>query len=342
MKKISNTLQLSVIVLLLVISSCSKKMLVTKSTNSRDYQLNAHQSGLILRPLVADLQVESARKEVAYNTPLNKKKSDPLNLRLSDLKSNALQLFMTTHNCDYVVDPIFSKTVSKSRGRLREYIINVSGFPAKYSKIYQVDTLPKSVVQYDKLKKPVRRLDYINSIDENDPKYGLEGTVGNVGGVQFDYLFNDMDEIKLRAYISLHAPLSEKESLTGLLKDNNSNDQTMNFGIGQNFRIGLGVMPEFLLGRFLKVRLNGGLNISPYIIDNPMFSAVTRLGFQLGGGLDIKLYKNLSLIGRFHSNLNFVDVATKSKGSNWDGKTVVKQLSGGEYLNGGAGLRLTF
>ena len=343
MKKTNPLTLLSVIILMLAISSCSKNMLVTKSTNARDYQLNAHQSGLVLRPMLADLQVESTKKEVTYSAPLNKKKPDPLNLKASDLKSNALQLFLTTHNCDYVVDPVFIKTVSKSKGRLRELTINVSGFPAKYSKIYQVDSLPKSVFQYDKLNKPVKRLDYINSIEDNDTKFGLEATVGNVGGAQFDYVIKDMEDVKLRAYVSIYVPLSSAGSLTGKLKDKNDNEITMAFGgTAKNFRLGLGIMPEFFLGRFVKIRLNGGLNISPYILENTMFSSVIRLGVQLGGGLDVKLYKNLSIIGKFHSNVNFADVASKKKDSTWEGKILVKKFSNSEYVNGSVGLRLTF
>ena len=98
-----------ILCVLIFATSCSKKMLVTKSTNSRDYQLNAHQSGLLMRPMLADLQVESIKKEVTYVAPINKMKRDPLLLKKSDYKSNALQLFLTTHNCDYVVDPVFTQ-----------------------------------------------------------------------------------------------------------------------------------------------------------------------------------------------------------------------------------------
>ena len=141
------------------VTSCTTSRLVQKSTNSRNYQVNANETVLVLRPLMADISVDHNRKEVSYT-------SQNVFL-LEDLKANAMQSFLKTHSCDYVIDPIFSFTKIKEKSKNIEATVLLSGLPAKYTKIYQVDSLPKSVLQIKDIEKTTKRLDYINTIEKS-------------------------------------------------------------------------------------------------------------------------------------------------------------------------------
>ena len=142
-----------------ILTSCSTSNLIEKTTNSHDNQVNVNQTKLILRPLMADLTIENVRKEISY-TGQNL-------LTIEDSKANAMQLFLKTHTCDYVVDPIFSITKNMEKSKMKDITIVLTGFPAKYTKIYQVDSLPKSVMQSKNIENTSKRLDYINSIEIN-------------------------------------------------------------------------------------------------------------------------------------------------------------------------------
>lgn len=145
-----------------IITSCSTHRLVENSTDSQDYRVNSNQTNLILRPLMADLSIENVRKEITY--------SNQNIFSIEDLKANAIQLFLKTHFCDYVVDPIFSITKTMERSKVKEITIILTGFPAMYTKIYQVDSLPKSVLQNQEIDKSPKRLDYINSFKKTESK----------------------------------------------------------------------------------------------------------------------------------------------------------------------------
>ena len=175
------------------ILSCSVSKKITKYRDSKNPVLNQNINGMFARPLLADLAVENKRKEITYNALLK--------ISEADKKSNALQLFLETHACDFVVDPIYSYTRTDVNGKLKEIQIKLSGLPAKYSKIVQVDSLPKSILQYQSLVKPVDRSTFINTIEEADPKIGFEVNFGSYGqkGLQADFLLKN--EI-LRSYIA--------------------------------------------------------------------------------------------------------------------------------------------
>ena len=192
--------------LVLVMSSCAPSKLIIKKTNAKEYNLETAKTGLVMRPLLADLDVNIERKIVSY--------SGPLNLDMSDLKNNAMQLFLETYKCDYVVDPIFTTTSTLENKKLSQIEIKLTGLSASYKKIYQVDSLPKSITQYANLNKNLTRLDYYNSIDEVKNKIGLEFLVGNNRGIQIDYplSFNP----SYRFYVGVDVP---KNSPAGFKAD---------------------------------------------------------------------------------------------------------------------------
>ena len=87
MKKLIYTLGISSILF-----SCST---ITKVTNSNSNTMNTHESGVVMRPLLADVEVSQDRKSIEYIVPyyMNAKKEG---------KENAVLKFKKTHKCESV------------------------------------------------------------------------------------------------------------------------------------------------------------------------------------------------------------------------------------------------
>ena len=299
-----------------LIASCSTSKQIVKTTESKSPIINQNSNGMLSKPLLADLAVETSRKEVVYKA----------NLRISDedKKSNAMQLFLETHSCDYIVDPIYSFTRTDEGGRTKDVQIKLTGLPAKYTKITQVDSLPKSIQQYQSLVDPVKRTNYVNSIEESDPIRGLEFYAGTAGqrGLQVDFLLkNEM----MRGYISAETYSKFDEESVNLDMDFVKDGDTLELnasGLASNYSsISAGVMKEFPVFNRLKLRGQAGLNYGNYgdltiagaygTINN-----VARVGFRLGLGLDYKIYKNISFVLKAHSNINAFNIYTKEPNGN--------------------------
>lgn len=328
----------------MILSSCSTVKKVTQSTNSRDVQIDVNQSGLVLRPLMADLSIENVRKEVVFTAPVN--------IPMDDMKQNALNLFLTTHECDQVVDPVFTITKTENGNKLKEVTIKVTGLPAKYTKIYQVDSLPKSVGQYAQLSKPFVRLDYLNSIDESDPTTGVEINLGTYRGLQLDFAVGTGN---LRGYASVE---SYKTGPSGFKADffNDTTSIVEKYTYSgssiDRFSGSIGLMREFPAMRILKFRAFGGLNYNHFGLGTPAvsannvgFTSINNVGLRLGVGLDIKIYKNLSFIAKAHTNLGLFNIISKDAASfNPDAELSIKKLKfdGLRPFDLGVGLRVIF
>ena len=302
--------KLLVVGLVLGMYSCAPSKLIIKKTNAKEYNLETAKTGLVMRPLLADLDVNIERKVVTY--------VGPINLDMSDLKNNAMQLFLETYKCDYVVDPIFTTTSTLENKKLSQIEIKLTGLSASYKKIYQVDSLPKSVSQYANLNKNLARLDYYNSIDEVKNKIGLEFLVGNNKGVQIDYPLSFNPSYRL--YVGVDVP---KNNPAGFKADQYTNADTTKgasfSGKLNQINFSIGGFKEVALSQNTLFRLQAGLNYSmfapesDYVI-NTFYSVngLSSVGLRLGAGLDYKLYRNIHLVGKFHSNLGILNMAHKT------------------------------
>ena len=323
-----------------LLTSCGPSKIIIKSTNSVNAQIDAGQSSLILRPLMADMTINNIRKEVNY--------TGSIKLSKIDLKNNALSLFLKTHSCDYVVDPIFETIITEENRKPKEITIKVSGMGAKYTKIYQVDSLPKSVFQTPTINSLSKRIDFLNSIDETEPNVGVEIVFGSYFGVQVDALLSGG---KSRVYGSLEKYNDGKASFKAdFYPDTISKAEIFNStgSISLN-TASLGLMKEFPANSFLKFRLNGGLNFSQYTFEKSQiasnavsFNEISSLGIRLGGGFDVNVFKNIFLITKAHSNINFLNVILKDKpeGKSLDIKNI--EFNDLPFLNIGIGLRVVF
>ena len=288
--------------------ACAPSKLLVKKTNMRENNLEASKTGLVMRPLLADIDVVTVRKAVVYSAPVN--------LAMTDLKSNAMQLFLETHKCDYVVDPIFTTTKTIENKKITIIEIKLTGLPAIFKKIYQVDSLPKSIAQYENLTKNQVRLEYFNSVDEIQNKIGLELVTGNYNGFQLDFPL--AANPSLRMYVGAESN-SGPESVKGNVLTNIDTTKTaVTFDSGEltQMNASLGAFKEFPVSPRLMLRILGGLNYSFYTFEKDAYasayytiSSISNIGFRLGTGLDFKLTKNVHLVGKFHTNLGILNIA---------------------------------
>ena len=325
---------------LAVLASCANSKKITKLTDSKDPVMNQNVNGMISRPLLADLTVDNTRKEVTYQAKLN--------ISEKDRKANAKQLFLETHNCDFIVDPIYTSTYTDMNGKTKEIQIKLTGLAAKYSKITQVDSLPKSIQQYQTLMNPVERVNYINSIDESSPTVGVELNLGSGGqqGIQVDFLMkNEIARIYFAAenFNKVNPDFQMDFVKEGDTTGSSVSGSTTGFG-----SLSLGLMKEISVSNRVKFRGQGGLNFSSYtetgITDFFIGSIETiyRLGFRVGLGADIRLYKNVSLVLKAHSNLGLFNIYDKEPAGTEAFNVKDFKLSGLPRYYLGYGIRFVF
>ncbi len=313
MKKLIYTIGISSILL-----SCST---ITKVTNSNTNTMNTHESGVVMRPLLADVEVSQDRKSIEYIVPyyMNAKKEG---------KENAVLKFKKTHKCDYIVDPVFE--IVTETGAKNEIKITVNGYAASYANIRQVDSLPKSVIQYGMLPKNVKSLNYLNTFEEKIPSYGIEFSILAYTGVQVDKILSNS---KNRVYLSYegYGLLGGSDVRINADFIDKSNDNTIgsleSVGIDSYNTASAGIMREFPFFNFLKFRLQGGLNIltgstnntalddlsDDYDYNDVDYESVNffSLGLRVGAGVDIRIYKSLSAIAKVHYNQNLLNIMGK-------------------------------
>lgn len=360
------------LVSLLFFGSCST---LTKTTNSSNNEIKAFESGLVMRPLLADLEVENTRKSVEYIVP------DYMSIK-KDGKQNALLAFKKAHKCDYVVDPIFE--IATSKGRINEVKITLSGYSATYSNIRQVDTLPKSITQFNILNKSVKELDYLNSFSDIEPTMGVEFMTLQYNGFQFDKVLTNS---KNRFYFGLESNRLESNSsrlnADFYFEDLGSFDVSDSLMGALNNEIltsqntfSLGLMRELTITNFLKFRIVGGLNLlrgkvsydeydltllGGYSVNNSGLNGFvseytcSSFGVRVGAAADIKIYKSLSAVIKMHYNQDLLRFLSKNDALTFakynsvsntfvDGDYKIKKVKFdyGSRLNLAAGVRIVF
>jgi len=299
-----------------ILSSCNA---TTKITNTDTNEIRLYESGVFTRPLVADVVVGDKREQIEYIVP------DYMSVKKSG-KQNALLAFKKEHNCEYVVDPVYKIITITGKGSEVKIILN--GYPVSYSNIHEVDTLPASIVQYRSVLKESHDYEFINYIEENEPTMGLEFSVFAYKGVQFDAKLSNFNS---RFYVAGEMSYNFQNDISFDFVDK-SNDVVMgglsNINLDAYTTISGGLMKEVKMTRFLKLRGIGGVNIgrSTFQLSNSLYTIngydyintnsvenfnVTSIGLRGGAGLDFKLYKSLSLIGKIHVNLNILNVVSK-------------------------------
>lgn len=324
-----------------LLTSCSIHREIKKDTKSHDPEVNPTAVGMVIKPIVADLKIESVKQSVTYTADLK--------LPLSEIKNNAMELFLTTYKCDYVVDPIYSKVTTVENSQLSEIQITITGFPATYSKIYQADSLPKSIIQYASITLPVKRVEYVNSLvsEVKGKSFGMEFSYGLMPSgfvaAQVDYAKNIHG---LHYYMAF-----EKYSAPGKVQfDYAVNTTTLQSGLRDynHSAYSIGVFKEKTFSNRFKIRGAGGLGYSMMQFTSPLrsvpnktsFNSTSSIGLRFGAAFDYALYGGISLIGKAHANIALTNLIGQ------DGEYIskVSNIKNDDFplLNFSVGLRFNF
>jgi hypothetical protein len=106
---------------ILILSSCSVSKSTIQIQESKRPDINATSTNVLIRPIVADLDISSERKTILYRADLN--------LPASEIRANAIKLFLQTYNYDYIIDGQFVRKDEIIGGELNkvEYTLTVFG-----------------------------------------------------------------------------------------------------------------------------------------------------------------------------------------------------------------------
>lgn len=302
----------------LALASCSVQKEVYRKQEAKNPALYAHTTGVVLKPIVADLDISKEKKTIAYKADIN--------LPLNDLKANATRVFLETHKCDYIIDPQFVRTATSSHGLVKEVEYVLTGFAATYAKVYQVDSLPKSVIEYAQIQLPVERVEFstLNDRTLRGSSLGMEFASGlNFAGAQIDYapvVGGFRYYVGLENYFiadgSAWGTVTFDEVVNGNALGLSAFNSTMN-------AYSIGAFKEKEIGRRVKIRGGAGLNV----LDIQFFKSVVDLtrktsydgarsiGFRVGAAVDYTIVPGFALIGKAHSNVGLFN-SIKQSGEN--------------------------
>ena len=336
--KFQLALALTAVVLL---ASCSNSEMLIRKTNAHDAITEVNATGMVMRPIVADLDIDADRKSNVY--------SGDVKLPMADLKQNAIAAFKVEHGCEYIVDATFETTRKLKRKVVQEIIITVSGFPAQYTNLYQVDSLPKSIGQYARLMKNEQRVDYLNEITVKEDLVGLEFSAGNYMGLQVDFPVT-LGGLETRAFVAIDGYGDESmpdNIAVSINSSTNADVYTSNGYIDEASSFAFGIMHQIPASKKANFRLVGGLNIDSYSfsdISEPGgsvgFDSAALVGLRLGGGMDLKIFRSLYGVGKLHKNVSLLRVIGKDGVGDID--IADFEVEGTNNWNFGVGLRFVF
>lgn len=298
-----------------ILASCAS---TTQITHTDSNEMRFYESGVVTRPLLADVEVGQNRERVTYDVPyyMTAKKEG---------RENALLKFKKEHNCDYVIDPVYE--ITYKTGKKDEVTIVLNGYPARYSNIRQVDTLPQSINQYNVLLKTHEDKEFVNFIEEKEPTMGVELTALAYIGGQFDKKLANSEN---RFYVAAesYGIMGGTGQLSTEFFDADVSMADFSGNVDSYLTLSGGLMREIPLARFLKVRAQAGLNIGSGVVNIGGWNLNTtggywensgasfdkrffNVGLRGGAGIDLKLYKSFSFVTKIHYNLNFLNIMSK-------------------------------
>ncbi|MDA1336471.1 MAG: hypothetical protein O2818_06240 [Bacteroidetes bacterium] len=330
---------LTALAAVMLFASCSNSEMLIRKTQRTNAITDVNATGMVMRPLMADLDVDVERKQFEY--------SGDVKLPMADLRENAIAGFQQAHQCDYVVDASFETSRKLVRNVEREITITVSGLPARYTRIYQVDSLPKSVSQYARLMKDVQRVDYLNEITIKDNPIGLEFTTGNFVGMQVDFPLN-LNGFETRGFVAIDGFLEDQlpNGVEVTINSSNNAETFTEFGYMEAANsLALGLMHQIPATKNINFRAVGGLNLNSYVFSDiadggTYFGAASLLGLRIGGGLDFKIFRSIRGVGKIHKNLNGIRFISKVGSGDLDIENF--EIDGANAWNLGLGLRFEF
>lgn len=154
------------LVLSVLLYSCfpNKKTTITERAINRSLEVNGRNSGVLIKPILADIEISKERKisVFSYRSDTlgsysgNSGKNSQFILSGESMKETARKIamfdYLKTNNCDYIIDPIYTiRRIRESKYNYEIISVELNGYPAKIKSLTQPDSLPKSIMQLDKL-----------------------------------------------------------------------------------------------------------------------------------------------------------------------------------------------
>jgi hypothetical protein len=290
---------------------------VKSKVKGKENELNVNTPKVYIRPLLADIKVENTKKEASFYSEQN--------ISETEIRNSVLNIFLELHQCDFIVDPVYTFSEAFKLKKRKSVSVKLTGYPAKYINFHQVDSLPKSIIESNRIpvieprtkqittdKKSNRKEQSNSKVKEKielNSKIGIDATLGNIIHGQIDYpVLNN----SIRAFFSFESVLDNGTSIRARI---NSKDLSSKKGPIQIKNASIGISKKFRINDFFGIRTLCGLNSKYYA-----FPAITAKGVDLshiqiygihtGISLDLKIIKKMYLIGKVQYNF---DILPKAK-----------------------------
>ena len=324
----------------IILASCQSFNGLTQVVKTKEPTMDINTPTVLIKPVLADLDIADAQKTTRYTVDLSLSNAQRI--------ENAKDFFLKSNNCDLIVNPRYVTVESTINTKVSGVTIEVTGFPATYKKIYQVDKLDETVLTYNTLNVQVKSDNFMskNVLRKEGSEFFVSLGGGTFAGVEVGY-FLDVDE-PLFFYGSFEnyplAPLYGEVNVTieqpsGTITADRDYPWLMNsISLGGGYRVSN--------SRRLATSVFGGLNVTAVSLDSyiPLYSSAgvtdvysfTFTGIRLGFDVDRNLTRNISLFlkGFYNQNLG-------STRPSVDGGDKVKSVSiNTGKLNFGTGLRV--
>lgn len=293
-------------------SSCRIQSRVIGEKNQKSPEINVNTPDVLIRPMVADLDISQEKKESIYEADLN--------LNMSEIKQNAQAKFMEEHGCDVIINPVYRKITTLENSNVSKINYEVTGFPATIIKIKQTDTLSRSVYNYNQMAFDIKRDEFIyKDIDDiKGSELFLSLGSGNYSGIEIGYFPYISDGIWYYGSVENYNTDDNTIDLTANFNDvfeipnNNLPFSMTSFSLGSGYRANL--------NKRISSNIFGGVNYSMLTLENAfrnqnnpggdyILSGVNTLGIRAGIGIDYVLFRNLQVFAKGFSNINLYNMS---------------------------------
>lgn len=295
---------------MIALNACSLQEEIVTRNQSKKADLQVRETGMIVKPVVADLDISNEKKSVVYVADLK--------IPLNNINDNTMQLFLETFKCDYIIDPKFVRKTTVNNSKLKQIEVTLTGFPATYKRIYQVDSLPKSITEYANINLPIKTTDYISlyQADERGSNLGMEFYAGtSFVGSQIDFA----PKVKgTHFYLSFEQHVNESSAKYRGFNDNIATEYNANYSSIRTLSLGVFYEKEIL--RNIRLRGLGGFNYAYVLFDESVqnityetiVDGIHSMGLRFGASVDYSLTRGFSVIARAHTNLGLYNSLKES------------------------------
>jgi hypothetical protein len=329
--------------LILSITSCTLERKITTKKSIHNPKIEVVESKVYVKPIVADLKIGAEKKFVDYTADLK--------IPLAEIQNNAMNLFLITHNCDYIVDPIYTEVTTIDNSKLNSITMKVTGYPATYDRIYQVESLPNSISQASQINLPIKRADFISEFKENTSgsSLGLEFIpLGSSILFQLDYS-KSLDGLHYYFSSEFKELSNDKEvDVEVVFSQPGFGTQSFSSPAVQYSNYSFGVFKNKEINNHIKCRAMFGFNsantyfLNRLVYDESAFIGLRTLGLRMGTSIQYEVLQGIYAIGRANADLTLKSAAIQDGDINAEISNLNTSNSGLYKLGFGLGLRFEF